>query len=53
MKIDPKTGLYERKVDIEGILEAKNIPSWSHPTGVNIFERISPAVDYVAKQQKQ
>ena len=40
-------------MDIEDIIEAKNIPAWSHPKGVDLFERISPAVEYVAKQQRQ
>lgn len=53
LQIDPETGLLERRVDIEDILEAKNIPAWSHPKGVDLFARISPAVNYVAKQQRQ
>ena len=40
-------------MDIEDIIEAKNIPVWAHPKGVDMFERISPVVEYVAKQQKQ
>ena len=35
------------------ILEAKNIPSWGRPKGQDIFKRISPLVDYVARQQTQ
>lgn len=46
-KIDPETGMLERSVNIEDILEAKNIPAWGKPTGVNLFGRTYPAVDYV------
>ena len=52
-KIDPETGLYERRIDIEDIIEAKNIPSWGNPKGVDLFERINPVVDYVSKQHSQ
>lgn len=36
-KIDQETGLLERTVNIEDILEAKNIPSWGKPKGVDLF----------------
>lgn len=39
-KLDPETGMLERSVNIEDILEAKNIPSWGKPSGVDIFKRI-------------
>lgn len=52
-KIDPETGMLERSVNIEDILEAKNIPSWGKPTGVNLFGRTYPAVDYVQRQRDQ
>lgn len=52
-KIDPQTGMMERSVNIEDILEAKDIPSWGKPKGANIFERISPAVNYVERQRSQ
>jgi hypothetical protein len=51
--IDPKTGFMERSVNIEDILEAKNIPMWGRPKGQDIFKRVSPLVDYVARQQSQ
>lgn len=38
-KIDPETGLMERTVNIEDILEAKNIPSWGKPKGWDLFNR--------------
>ncbi len=52
-KIDAQTGMMERSVNIEDILEAKDIPSWGKPKGANIFERISPAVNYVERQRSQ
>lgn len=53
VQIDPETGLKERTVNIESILQAKHIPSWGKPKGKHLFERIQPAVDYVSKQQEQ
>lgn len=52
-KIDPETGMMERSVNIEDILEAKNIPSWGKPKGTEVFERVYPAVDYVQRQRDQ
>jgi len=40
VKIDPETGLKERSVDIASILRAANIPAWSKPKGVDLFERV-------------
>ena len=36
-KIDPETGLLERSVNLENLLELKNIPSWSKPKGKDLF----------------
>jgi hypothetical protein len=47
LKIDPETGLMERSVNIEDILEVKNAPSWGKPKGISIFERVYECVDYV------
>lgn len=52
-KIDPDTGLMERSVNIEDILEAKNIPLWAKPKGAKLFDRIYQAVEYVERQQSQ
>ncbi len=52
-KIDPETGLMERSVNIEDILEAKNIPSWARPKGTNLFERVHVGMDYVDRQRQQ
>lgn len=52
-KIDPETGMMERSVNIEDILEAKNIASWGKPKGTEVFERVYPAVDYVQRQRDQ
>lgn len=46
-KIDAQTGMMERSVNIEDILEAKDIPSWGKPKGANLFDRISAGVKYV------
>ena len=51
--MDPETGLMERSVNIEDILEARNIPSWGKPKGTHIFERVHIGVDYVERQRAQ
>ena len=53
LKIDPETGLMERSVNIEDILEVKNAPSWGKPKGISIFERVYECVDYVQRQRAQ
>lgn len=53
LPVDPETGLKERTVNIEDILEAKNIPSWGKPRGIDLFERVEPAINYISKQQQQ
>ena len=40
LPIDPETGLKERTVNIEDILEVKNVPSWGKPKGKDLFERV-------------
>ncbi len=41
LKIDPKTGLKERTVNIASILKLANVTSWGKPKGTNIFSRIT------------
>lgn len=45
--------MMERSVNIEDILEVKNVPSWGRPKGSQVFERTYPAVDYVQRQRDQ
>lgn len=52
-KQDPQTGLKERTIKIEDILETKNIGSWSKPKGTNMFSRAYPMVEYAARQREQ
>ena len=51
--LDLETGMPERSVNIEDILEAKNIPAWGKPRGVDLFERNHPLVNYVERQRSQ
>lgn len=36
-KIDPETGLRERYVNIEAVLETVKIPSYGKPKGIDLF----------------
>lgn len=51
--MDPETWMPERSVNIEDILEAKNIPAWGKPRGVDLFKRSHPLVHYVERQKSQ
>ena len=51
VKIDPQTGLKERTVDIETMLDHKG--ALEKPRGRDLFKRVSPTVDYVEGQKKQ
>lgn len=52
-KFDEATGLLERTVNIEDIMEAKKIPEWGKPKGSDLFNRINESVEYFQRQQKQ
>lgn len=50
--IDPETGLRERYVDIESVLETVKIPTFGRPKGIDIFKRIEEGITYVGKFAK-
>lgn len=52
-KRDEQTGLMERSIKIEDMLELKNIGSWGKPRGIDIFKRSYPMVEYAARQREQ
>lgn len=51
--IDPETKMVYRSVNIEDLLELKNVTNWGKQNGKHMFQRITPVVNYAARQISQ
>jgi hypothetical protein len=50
--IDPKTGLKQRSVDIESIMQLDRISGLRNPKGKNLFTRYRDGLDFLEQQKK-